>query len=123
MAMKRFFVVLNLLKQRRRWIKNLENKTFQTTLKKTRALKNKVCIVEMSKIQSKIKVKIRQSHIHWNIEITNENICDCAQQQTAARKTCDHVIRIFLYFLEISETDKLLAQIGIGVSSFQRLLN
>ena len=30
---------------------------------------------------------------------------------------------MFLYFFEKSETDKLLAQTDIGVSSFQRLLN
>ena len=95
------------LKAKRRRIKILESKTFQTKLKKARVMKNKICIVEMSKRQSEVKVKIRQSHTHRNIEITNEIICDCAQQQTAARKTCHHVVWVFLYF----------------VSSFQRLLN
>ena len=111
------------LKAQRRRIKILESKTFQTQLKKARVMKNKICIVEMRKRQSEIEVKIRQSHTHRNIEITNEIICDCAQQQTAARKTCHHVVWVFLYFFEKRETDKLLAQTDIVVSSFQRLLN
>ena len=49
----------------KRWrIKILESKTFQTTLKKAKAMKNRICIAEMSKSQSEIKVKIRQSHTH-----------------------------------------------------------
>ena len=67
-------------KAKRRRLKTLESKTFQTTLKKARAMKNKICIVEVSKSQSEIKVKIRQSHTYRNIEITNEIICDCAHQ-------------------------------------------
>ena len=49
---------------KRRRLKTLESKTFQTALKKVRAMKNKICIVEMSKSQSEIKVKIRQPHTH-----------------------------------------------------------
>ena len=59
-------------KAKQRRIKILESKTFQTTLKKGRAMKNKICIVEMSKNQWEIKMKIRQSHTHGNIEIANE---------------------------------------------------
>ena len=73
-------------KAKRRRLRTLENKIFQTTLKKARAMKNKICIIEMNKSQSEKKVKIRQWHAHQNIEITNEIIRDCAQQQTAARK-------------------------------------
>ena len=58
-------------------------------------MKNEICIVEMYKSQSEIQVKIRQSHTRRNIKITNEIICDCAQQQTAARKTCHHVVWMF----------------------------
>ena len=49
-------------KAKRRRLKTLESKTFQTTLNNVRAMKNKICIVEMSKSQSEIKMKIRQSH-------------------------------------------------------------
>ena len=35
-------------KAKRRRLKTLESKTFQTRLKKVRAMKNKICIVEMS---------------------------------------------------------------------------
>ena len=87
-------------------------------------MKNKICIVEMSKDQSEIKVKIRQSRTHRNMEITNEIICDYAQQQTAARKTCQHIVWVLLYLLKISENDQFqIAQTDIGVSSFQSLLN
>ena len=51
-------------KAKRRQIKILESKTFQTSLKKARAMKNKICIVEISKSKSEIKVKITQSHTH-----------------------------------------------------------
>ena len=47
-------------KAKRRRLKTLESKTFQTTLKKARAIKNKTCIVEICKSQSEIQVKIRQ---------------------------------------------------------------
>ena len=80
------------LKAKRRRLKTLESKTFQTTLKKARAMKNEICIVEMCNSQSEIQVKTRQSHTCRNIKLTNEIICDCAQQQTAARKTCHHVV-------------------------------
>ena len=52
------------LKAKRRLIKILESKTFQTALKKAGAMKNKIYIVEMSKSQSEIKMKIRQSHTY-----------------------------------------------------------
>ena len=47
-------------KAKRRRLRTLENKIFQTTLKKARAMKNKTCIIEMNKSQSEKKVKIRQ---------------------------------------------------------------
>ena len=40
----------------------------------------------------------RGEKTHRNIKITNEIICDCAKQQTAARRTCHHVVRVFRIF-------------------------
>ena len=54
----------------------------------------------MCKSQSEIQVKIRQSHTHRNIKITNEIICDCAQQQTGARETSHHIIWVFFVFFQ-----------------------
>ena len=108
-------------KAKRQQLKSLECKTSQNTLKKTRAMKNKTCIVELSNRQSEIQVKIKQSHTHWSVEIKNEIICDCTQQRTEARKICHHPVWAFLYLL--SENDQLLAQTDIGFFSFKRLLN
>lgn len=57
--------------RKRRRLNTLESKTFQTMLKKARATKNEICIAEMSKSQLEIQVRIRQSHTHQDIEITN----------------------------------------------------
>ena len=40
-------------------VKILESKTFQTTLKKAKTMKNRICIAEISKSISEVKVKIR----------------------------------------------------------------
>ena len=42
-------------KAKQRRIKIVESKTFETTLKKARTMKNKTCIVEMIKSQSEIR--------------------------------------------------------------------
>ena len=76
-------------------INDLKSKTSQTTSKKTEAMNNEVSMVEMCKSQLDIQVK---TNIHRNIEITNEIICDCAKQQTAARKTCHNVVWVFCTF-------------------------
>ena len=47
-------------KAKRQQLKTLESKNFQTMFKKVKAMKSKICIVEISKIQLEIKVKIRQ---------------------------------------------------------------
>ena len=85
-------------KAKRRRVKVLESKTFQTTLKKARTMKNKICIVVMCKSRSEIQVKIRQSHTRRTMKIINEIICNCAQQQTVARKTCHHVVWVICIF-------------------------
>ena len=51
-------------KAKQRRLNTLGSKTFHTTLKKVRAMKNTIFIVEMSKSQSEIKVKIQQSNTH-----------------------------------------------------------
>ena len=61
-------------------------------------MKNKTYVAEMCKSQSEIQMKIKQSHTRQNIKITNEIICDYAQQQTATRKTCHHVVWVFCIF-------------------------
>lgn len=57
---------------KRRRLKTLETRTFQTTLKKARAMKNKISLVEMCESQSEIQMKTRQSHTRRNIKIKNE---------------------------------------------------
>ena len=61
-------------------------------------MKNKICVVEMCKSQSEIQVRIRHSHTRRNIKVTNEIICDCAQQQTAARKLATILFGCFVSF-------------------------
>ena len=78
----------------------LEKNTFQATLKKARAMKNNICIVEISNSQSEVPVKTRQSHNRRNIKITNEITCDYAQEQTAA-PCCMSVF----YNFKMSEND------------------
>ena len=83
-------------------------------------MKNEVCMVEMCKSQLEIQVK---KNTHRNIKITNEIICDCAKQQTAARKICHNVVWVFCIFSKWVKNDQLLPQTAITVLSFQRLLN
>ena len=59
-------------KVKKRRLKTLETRTFQTTLKTARAMKKKISIAEMCESQSEIQVKTRQSHTRRNIKITNE---------------------------------------------------
>lgn len=81
-----------------RQLKTLESKIFQSKLKKASGMKNKIYITEICKSQSEIQMKTRQSHNHRKIKITNEIVFDYAQQPTAARKTCHHVIWVFCVF-------------------------
>lgn len=85
-------------KAKRRRLKTLEKKIFQTRLKKGRGMKNKIYFAEICEIQLEIQVKIRQLHNHWNIRITNEIIFDYAQQPTAAPKTCHDIVWVFCVF-------------------------
>ena len=89
-------------KTKQQRLKTLESKTFQTTLKKVKAMKNKICIAEMTQSEN-------DRTPHRNIEIANEIICDCAQQQTPSRKTSHQIVWVFLYLFKVSENDQLLA--------------
>ena len=77
-------------------VKKLECKTHQTGLKKASVKKKKICMKETSKSQSDIQEKIRQLLIHRNNKITNEITCGFMTQQTAARRTCRHVVWVLL---------------------------
>ena len=87
-----------LSKAKQRRLKTFEKKIFQTRLKKGRVMKNKIYFAEICESQSEIQVKIRQSHNHQNIKITNEIIFDYAQQPTAAPKPCHHIVWVFCVF-------------------------
>ena len=87
-------------KAKQRRLNTFESKTFQTTLKKARAMENKICIIEMRQNRMEIHVKIRQSHTHRKIEITNEIICDCTLQQLQHEKPATTSYRSFCIFSE-----------------------
>ena len=111
-------------KAKKRRLKSLESKVFQATLKKAKSMKRKICIVEMSKVDLEIKVKVRQSQTHRDINISKDEIqCDCTQQASASKKTCHHIVWVFLNLFKISENDQLLAQTEVGTVAFSRLAN
>ena len=110
-------------KAKKRRLKSLESKYFQEILKKSKALKEKLCITEMKKTTNNIIVAVKQSHTVRQVEINLEEIaCDCSQSQLAAKKTCHHIVWLFLNLFKISENDQLIAQTEIGAASLQRLM-
>ena len=111
-------------KAKKRRLKSLESKYFQAILKKSKSLDGKLSLIEMKKSNSSLRFIVKQAHTIRNIEISMEEIiCDCSQSQLATRKTCHHIVWLFLKLFKVSENDQLIAQTDIGASSFQRLVN
>ena len=108
-------------KAKRRRLKSLETKQFQAILKKAEDLKSKIWIVEMQKSEAKIKITIQQSKTLRIIEISEELECTCSSMQMATRKTCHHIVWLFLNLFNVQKNDQLLAQVEIGVAKFNQL--
>ena len=107
---------------KKRRLKSLESKHFQGVLTKGKELHGKLSLIEMIKDPSKFTIK--QSHTIRNVEISLEEVmCNCSQSQQESRKTCHHIVWLFLNLFDISENDQLVAQTKIGALSFLRLAN
>ena len=103
--------------------RSIDSKSFKTSLQKSVAKSLYTKVVSLTKRVIQLEVLVEESGKKYKMMFGGEIFCSCSPSQRADRRTCSHIIWVYLNLLKYDENDIQIAQIYADTSEMKKIIS